>query len=57
MINLLIRLISFTICICLLVGGAMLSYNATKDNEKLAADWQDVVETPWLAGVEVEEDK
>lgn len=54
MMNLLIRILSFTICIGLLVGGAMLSYKKTKDNKELTADLDDVKQTPWVAAIETD---
>ena len=48
--NLIIRLVSFVVCILLIVGGVMLSIDATKKNEELTADWQDVMETPFVPG-------
>lgn len=51
MIKLLIRILSFVICIGLLVGGAILSFNETKKNDELSADFDDIMQTPWIAGV------
>ena len=46
--NLIIRLVSLAICLCLLIGGAMISFTLTKENEELHADIADIVETPLI---------
>ena len=50
--NLIIRLVSFVICIGLLVGGAMISFTLTKENEELQADLADIAETPLIPGIQ-----
>ena len=50
--NLLIRLLSFIICLGLLAGGAILSFVLTIENEDLMKSWQEVQETPWLPALE-----
>ena len=50
--NLLIRLLSFIICLGLLAGGAILSFILTMENEDLMKSWQDVQEASWLPALE-----
>lgn len=51
--NLLVWILSFVICLGLLVGGILLTVQETMDNmDDISADWQDVVDTPWLPGLE-----
>ena len=52
MINLLIRILSLIICVGLLVGGAILSYNATMENDEFRSDLDDISEAQWIAGIE-----
>lgn len=52
MINLLIRILSLIICVGLLVGGAILSYNATMENDEFMSDLDDISEAQWIAGIE-----
>lgn len=48
MINLLIRILSFVICAGLLVGGLVLSYVETMENEKFMADLADIETAEWF---------
>ena len=50
--NLLIRLLSFIICLGLLAGGAILSFVLTIENEDLMKSWQEVQEASWLPALE-----
>ena len=48
MINWLIRILSFVICLALLAGGVILTVSFTMDNDDLKADFQDISDAPWI---------
>ncbi len=50
--SLLLRLLSFIICLGLLAGGAILSFVLTMENEDLMKSWQEVQEAPWLPALD-----
>ena len=52
MINLLIRILSFVICLGLLAGGIFLTITETMKNDEMKSDWSEAMETPWLPAVE-----
>ena len=50
--KLLIRFLSLIICVCLIAGGAYLAYTETMKNEEMFADWDAVMNTPFIPGTE-----
>ena len=50
--NLIIRIVSLAICLCLLAGGAIISFNLSKDNPEINEAIQKIKDTPWVPGFE-----
>lgn len=50
--NLIIRIVSLAICLCLLAGGAIISFNLTKENPEINEAFQKINDTPWVPGFE-----
>ena len=48
MINLLIRVVSWIICLGLLIGGIVLTVTATMENEEFHSDLNDISVTDWI---------
>ena len=52
--NLLIRILSFALCLLVLAGGGFLTFTLTTSNEELMKDWNDVVQAEWFPGMHAE---